>query len=214
MTVALYKHYDINNNLLYVGVSLYALIRLRQHKDQSHWFGLISKITIEYYATRLLAEEAEKAAIKKERPLYNKVHNATKQELKIYFRCVQAIAYSDYDQYKQLWQLEEEDKQFSILATACKFHVSEYFIKKLIKEKLLEFCSINRRIVILGKQINAFVYHIRKLHEEHEEYTRVFNKRQQRIKKCQDLRQATHQSSINRNSKLSQKRCNNVNITG
>ena len=43
----LYRHYDANGELLYVGISLNALNRLAQHREVSAWFPDIAKVTIE-----------------------------------------------------------------------------------------------------------------------------------------------------------------------
>jgi len=75
MSTDLYRHFDSNGNLLYVGISLSTLNRLGQHRDNSHWFNTISSVTIEKYNTRKEALIAEKKAITKEKPLHNTVHN-------------------------------------------------------------------------------------------------------------------------------------------
>lgn len=68
----LYRHFDRDDILLYVGISLSAVTRLSQHKNQSPWYDYISKITIENHLTKQDARTAEKKAIIKENPLYNK----------------------------------------------------------------------------------------------------------------------------------------------
>ena len=67
----LYRHFDEQGNLLYVGVSLSTIQRLAQHKNHSHWFDSISKVTIEQFPSREEALDAEKIAIQKENPLHN-----------------------------------------------------------------------------------------------------------------------------------------------
>lgn len=78
MNTDLYRHFDSNGNLLYVGISLSTLNRLGQHKDNSHWFNSISNITIEKFNNRDKALIAERDAIINEKPLYNKVYNRYK----------------------------------------------------------------------------------------------------------------------------------------
>lgn len=70
----LYHHYDKDDNLLYVGISLSAISRLRQHNKQSHWADQIVKILVTQYDSVADAKEAEKMAIRWEQPLYNKMH--------------------------------------------------------------------------------------------------------------------------------------------
>ena len=67
----LYRHFDANGVLLYVGISINAVNRLSQHKDVSSWFNDISSVTIEKFNTREEVLEAEKIAIRKENPIHN-----------------------------------------------------------------------------------------------------------------------------------------------
>tara|TARA_R110000868_G_scaffold210464_1_gene460521 strand:- start:102 stop:656 length:555 start_codon:yes stop_codon:yes gene_type:complete len=67
----LYRHFDQNGLLLYVGISLSSLNRLGQHKDNSHWFESISRVEIENFETRKEAIEAEAKAIFAEKPKHN-----------------------------------------------------------------------------------------------------------------------------------------------
>ena len=72
MICALYRHFDKDGVLLYVGISLSAVARLSQHKD-SAWFKEIKKVEIEHYPTRGEALGMEALAIRNENPKYNKV---------------------------------------------------------------------------------------------------------------------------------------------
>ena len=69
--VDLYRHFDADGRLLYVGVSLCALMRLRQHQGSSHWAGSIASITIEKFPDRHSASAAEMRAIEWEKPAHN-----------------------------------------------------------------------------------------------------------------------------------------------
>jgi hypothetical protein len=69
---ALYRHYDAKGRLLYVGISLSALARLRQHQERSSWANAITRVTIEWHPSREVARAAEKRAIREERPIHNK----------------------------------------------------------------------------------------------------------------------------------------------
>lgn len=75
MRTDLYRYFDKTGRLLYVGVSVSALIRLTQHSQTSEWFGQWVTMTRETYKDRTTALRAERGAIVKERPLYNKTHN-------------------------------------------------------------------------------------------------------------------------------------------
>jgi hypothetical protein len=67
----LYRHFDENGNLLYVGISLSAVARLVQHRGRSGWFPRIARVEIERHSSRHEALEAERNAITQERPMFN-----------------------------------------------------------------------------------------------------------------------------------------------
>lgn len=67
----LYRHRDEAGRLLYVGISLNALTRLRQHQAGSGWFQKIARVDIETHPSRSAALAAENRAIRNEAPLYN-----------------------------------------------------------------------------------------------------------------------------------------------
>jgi hypothetical protein len=70
-STALYRHFDKEGNLLYVGISKNPFIRLQIHSQRSSWIKDVANITIEWHPTRKIAEDYEDAAIKSEDPLYN-----------------------------------------------------------------------------------------------------------------------------------------------
>lgn len=70
-STCLYRHFDKDGKLLYVGVTNHCINRTNGHKNVSSWHLKISSITIQTYSTRKKALEAERIAIKKENPLYN-----------------------------------------------------------------------------------------------------------------------------------------------
>jgi len=67
----LYRHFDAEDKLLYVGVSKSAIVRLGQHEEHAHWYERITKVTIERHPSRAAALEAERIAIHIENPLCN-----------------------------------------------------------------------------------------------------------------------------------------------
>jgi hypothetical protein len=68
---ALYRHFDAQGRLLYVGISLSAFNRLSGHAHCSGWFARIASVTIEWYGSREDARLAERLAIFKENPKHN-----------------------------------------------------------------------------------------------------------------------------------------------
>jgi predicted GIY-YIG superfamily endonuclease len=69
---ALYRFYDRDNNLLYVGISKDWLFRLETHKKDKSWIQEVANVKIAWYTTRINAELAERSAIRWESPKYNK----------------------------------------------------------------------------------------------------------------------------------------------
>lgn len=74
----LYRHFDADGELLYVGISLSAIGRLSQHKSTAHWADKIASVTVESFSTREQAVEAERIAIETEQPLHNKIFNGSR----------------------------------------------------------------------------------------------------------------------------------------
>ena len=77
----LYRHFNDLNELLYVGISLNTFARLSQHKDHSHWFKKIERVTVNHFETREEARAAEREAIKTENPLFNIAMKKTMKEV-------------------------------------------------------------------------------------------------------------------------------------
>ncbi len=71
---ALYRYYDADNVLLYIGVSLSAVHRLQQHRNTQHWSHRITRVDISYFPSREDALKAEREAIRAENPLHNVIH--------------------------------------------------------------------------------------------------------------------------------------------
>lgn len=68
---ALYRCFDSEGSLLYVGVSSVRTSRIWQHRE-SEWFGLVATITIAHFPTRREALIAEHEAIAIEQPRFNR----------------------------------------------------------------------------------------------------------------------------------------------
>jgi excinuclease UvrABC nuclease subunit len=68
---ALYRYFDRQGELLYIGISKTPIIRLSTHQCQKNWEFDIASITIAYFETRPRAVNAERLAIRAENPRYN-----------------------------------------------------------------------------------------------------------------------------------------------
>lgn len=71
----LYRFYDTDDRLLYVGISERGPERWRAHRKEKPWWTEVARTTTEHYDTRQAALDAERAAIITEQPAYNVVHN-------------------------------------------------------------------------------------------------------------------------------------------
>ena len=73
---ALYRLFDEDGALLYVGVTQRLQRRLGSHRREKPWWGLVDHWETEWFDRRQDALKAETHAIKTERPMFNEVHKA------------------------------------------------------------------------------------------------------------------------------------------
>lgn len=73
----LYRFFDAEDRLLYVGISCQPFARLAQHREDKAWWASIASTRLEHFEDRAAALAAELAAIKAENPLHNVVGRAT-----------------------------------------------------------------------------------------------------------------------------------------
>jgi len=71
MKTVLYRYYNDNKELLYVGITGDQSKRFSAHNRSSEWMQLATTAKLEHYATRGDAKAAETKAIKEENPIYN-----------------------------------------------------------------------------------------------------------------------------------------------
>ena len=72
---ALYRFYDRTDVLLYVGITADLPTRLRHHGKHKNWSHQVSYVRVEQMPGRRAALDAEREAIKNEKPLFNDQHN-------------------------------------------------------------------------------------------------------------------------------------------
>ena len=74
-TTDLYRYFDAEGRLLYVGISFSAIARAAQHREDKGWWQDVARMHVEHLPTRSDAVNAERHAIRTEQPLHNVVHN-------------------------------------------------------------------------------------------------------------------------------------------
>lgn len=65
---ALYRLFAADGSLIYLGITGNLRMRLARHAQEQPWWGLVSRKTVTFYATRRDALRAEAAAIRDEQP--------------------------------------------------------------------------------------------------------------------------------------------------
>ncbi len=76
MAATVYRCFDADDKLVYVGVSTRLPLRFDEHASRSAWWFDVVTIRLEHFATRVEALAAEAAAIGTERPTLNVQHAA------------------------------------------------------------------------------------------------------------------------------------------
>lgn len=71
---ALYRFFDSDDQLLYIGIAYDPNLRRYQHAGQP-WRDAVARQVIEWYPSRQAAEDAERKAIEAELPLHNIQHH-------------------------------------------------------------------------------------------------------------------------------------------
>jgi mRNA-degrading endonuclease RelE of RelBE toxin-antitoxin system/predicted GIY-YIG superfamily endonuclease len=78
---SVYRIYDASQALLYIGVTATVGTRWQAHAGLQKWWPEVQHQTVTWYSTRSEALEAERLAIRAERPLHNVTHNQNRNPL-------------------------------------------------------------------------------------------------------------------------------------
>lgn len=73
--VALYRLHDVDGVLLYVGITSKPERRWLQHAADKAWWGEVADKSVRWYRDRKAAAEAERAAMRAEKPRHNQSGN-------------------------------------------------------------------------------------------------------------------------------------------
>jgi GIY-YIG catalytic domain len=147
----LYRHFDKDGRLLYVGVSISALQRLAQHQTSSAWVPTIAKILVEAYPTREEALEAEVIAIRRERPMFN-IKDAEDLGEKV------AAEEIDLKRCRPRGRVVEFKPVYSFAEAARLLRCSERVLRGMIKDGRLDCIQLSKTDRVLsGWQIIDFL---------------------------------------------------------
>ncbi len=95
----LYRFFNANHELLYVGITNNPFNRFSGHSKDKNWFNEIAYSTFEHYPNRLAVDKAETAAIKAEKPKYNKAKVDGFEKAQDHFK---KIRYGRIDKHEML----------------------------------------------------------------------------------------------------------------
>jgi excinuclease UvrABC nuclease subunit len=68
---SVYRYFDKDGVLLYIGMSLNAVRRLWQHLGDKSWANEVRRIDVQIFPEREIALQSERTAIQNEHPRYN-----------------------------------------------------------------------------------------------------------------------------------------------
>lgn len=77
--IALYRLYDVSDQLLYVGITSNLRKRWQAHARDKHWWQEVAHKDVEWFERRKSAERIEKIEIETENPVYNRTFNGDRR---------------------------------------------------------------------------------------------------------------------------------------
>jgi predicted GIY-YIG superfamily endonuclease len=72
---ALYRWFDWDDRLLYIGITRDVAVRSDSHSRSSSWARFAARCEVMRYPTREMVETVERQCIRDEQPLFNHIHN-------------------------------------------------------------------------------------------------------------------------------------------
>jgi predicted GIY-YIG superfamily endonuclease len=82
----LYRYFDSDGSLLYVGITRDQAKRFSSHNRQSKWMPRAVQCTLEHFETRAEAKAAETLAIQNENPIHNIAESSKQLRKSVYWR--------------------------------------------------------------------------------------------------------------------------------
>lgn len=104
---SLYRYYDANDVLIYVGITDRGIRRNREHNEHAIWWPYTVRQEVDHYPNRPAAELAEKTLIKIYRPPFNTQHNPDAPSCRKVYLDWMAGGYADADPIEILGSIEK-----------------------------------------------------------------------------------------------------------
>lgn len=145
----LYRHYDSEDNLLYVGVSLSAVHRLSQHKKSAHWFSDIRRVEIETFDSREAVLDAERTAIYSENPLHN-LKRPTPKEVRRAQKEADRESNAEKSKTDLVRRLVQFNPMYTIPEAASALNLGVARVKTLVSENKIGWAQVGTRTTKKG----------------------------------------------------------------
>lgn len=79
---SIYRYYDADRRLIYVGITGKGMVRQAQHNSNAEWWRFVSTQEVEHVESRHAALHRERELIERFRPPFNREHNPDWQRLR------------------------------------------------------------------------------------------------------------------------------------
>lgn len=142
MKTILYRYFDSEGQLLYVGITGNQLKRQSQHRRTAVWFDQIASAKFQHFDTREAAFSAEVEAIQQEKPIFNHQHTKTEKspvemwELSAKLHLLTILNGTDLQNKPQL--VDEKHKKFQQALQSLDFSQTELSFDEFLAISLLE----------------------------------------------------------------------------
>lgn len=111
---SVYRYYDANDVLLYVGITKRGIGRNIQHSNRAEWWQWVARQEVEHYPSRERASRREKELIQRYHPPFNKAHNGDWQSHReAYFEFRQTSI--PFTNWNEAWEFHGSWLEFTIL---------------------------------------------------------------------------------------------------
>ena len=160
----LYRHFDKNQKLLYIGLTNNIHGRISGHKSASKWFLDIANITLEHFPSRFMLIEAEKEAIRNEKPEHNVISQIPYIEKQIIEK-EHNLQRQEASKELLLHRIVNFDPVYSLASASKLLDIPDIRIKNLIKTNKIGHIILGYRgeypkYGITGWQMLEFIEHL------------------------------------------------------